>query len=261
MFAAKQYDSEIEQGVKELFENGAGLKEITTKFNIGSTTVYRITKRLGLERKVNPRERHYSQEIENQIVEAYKNGEKVKKIYKQFDCNQWMMEKLIKKHDLKRRGVGGQFIKPEICDKLLEEYKKGHSQTSIAEEYGLSQPTVGRILRKLVPNFNPQVSKERHGSWKGGRNKDANGYIHIMLDDDDPYFCMSNTCRYVMEHRYIMAKHLGRPLTKNESVHHIDGNRENNDLSNLQLRQGQHGKGQCFKCADCGSENVTPIEI
>jgi DNA-binding transcriptional regulator YiaG len=37
------------------------------------------------------------------------------------------------------------------------------------------------------------------------------------------------------EHRYIMEKHLGRKLTRNEVVHHIDEDKTNNILSNLQL--------------------------
>lgn len=35
------------------------------------------------------------------------------------------------------------------------------------------------------------------------------------------------------EHRHIMEVHLGRSLTSNEVVHHIDENKHNNDLSNL----------------------------
>ncbi len=35
------------------------------------------------------------------------------------------------------------------------------------------------------------------------------------------------------EHRIIMEKLLGRPLEADEVVHHIDGNKWNNDLSNL----------------------------
>lgn len=36
-------------------------------------------------------------------------------------------------------------------------------------------------------------------------------------------------------HTYIMSKHIGRPLTKDECIHHIDGNRLNNEIENLML--------------------------
>lgn len=39
----------------------------------------------------------------------------------------------------------------------------------------------------------------------------------------------------VLVHRYLMEKSLGRKLTKDEVVHHIDGNKFNNDISNLQV--------------------------
>jgi HNH endonuclease len=36
-------------------------------------------------------------------------------------------------------------------------------------------------------------------------------------------------------HRVIVEEHLGRPLTSNEVVHHIDHDPLNNDISNLQV--------------------------
>lgn len=35
--------------------------------------------------------------------------------------------------------------------------------------------------------------------------------------------------------RYLLAVHLGRYLTKDETVDHIDGNKQNDDLNNLQI--------------------------
>lgn len=37
------------------------------------------------------------------------------------------------------------------------------------------------------------------------------------------------------EHRYVMELHIGRKLEFNEIVHHKDGNKKNNDLSNLEI--------------------------
>lgn len=63
---------------------------------------------------------------------------------------------------------------------------------------------------------------------------------------------------YVFEHRLIMEKHIGRPLTDNEDVHHIDFNPLNNDITNLMLlSKCEHSrlhhflKGNIIKKEDC----------
>ena len=66
---------------------------------------------------------------------------------------------------------------------------------------------------------------------------------------------------YIAEHRLIMSNILGRPLRKGESVHHIDGDRQHNDPSNLQLRGSAHGKGHAHICNDCGSSNIQHIQL
>ena len=65
----------------------------------------------------------------------------------------------------------------------------------------------------------------------------------------------------VLEHRKVMADYLGRRLTKVETVHHVNGDRADNRLQNLQLRSGSHGKGVCLQCTDCGSLNIIATKI
>ena len=68
---------------------------------------------------------------------------------------------------------------------------------------------------------------------------------------------------YVLEHRVIMENHLGRLLDSKEVVHHIDGNKHNNALSNLSLMTlSEHARlhastGRKFHmliCPQCGIE-------
>jgi hypothetical protein len=100
------------------------------------------------------------------------------------------------------------------------------------------------------------------GTWKGGRTVNTEGYVRILVREDDPYFCMTAGGKnYVLEHRYVMATYLGRPLHSWETVHHNDGNKQNNDISNLQLRIGKHGKGQAYACMNCGSDRIEPVEL
>lgn len=76
------------------------------------------------------------------------------------------------------------------------------------------------------------------------RRLDSNGYVMISVPRGTPGARPStNLHMTMMEHRYVMQCHIGRPLLKSETVHHKDGNRQNNDLTNLELRSGAHGVG------------------
>jgi hypothetical protein len=67
-------------------------------------------------------------------------------------------------------------------------------------------------------------SRKKPPNYKGPQRTDR-GYIVVDHPDGGR----------VYEHRLVMEQTLGRPLRRDEHVHHIDHDRSNNDPSNLQV--------------------------
>lgn len=79
---------------------------------------------------------------------------------------------------------------------------------------------IKRCSRKCQGKF---LSKENNPAWKRGYTM-SGGYKMIIVNNKKVY-----------EHRYVMEQHIGRKLKRGEEVHHIDGNKMNNDIDNLIL--------------------------
>ncbi len=109
---------------------------------------------------------------------------------------------------------------------------------------GIIKVVGGRHLRygrtKSCGCYRSDLSKSRtgenHPSWKGG-TRDPSGYVRISMGDRS----------YILEHRYIMETQLGRKLLPNETVHHINGVKDDNRIENLELWVSSHPSGQRVK--------------
>jgi hypothetical protein len=86
-------------------------------------------------------------------------------------------------------------------------------------------------LTRLLKNgeVGPADSLHRPGVWRLNRQ----GYMHRWHEG-----------RNEMQHRLVMEQHLGRPLWPDESVHHKNGDRADNRLSNLELWSTSQPAGQ-----------------
>ncbi len=91
--------------------------------------------------------------------------------------------------------------------------------------------------------------------WRGGRHLDVRGYWLVIVDAEDPVVGpMRLSNGYVLEHRAVMARLLGRPLTRWEQVHHLNGDRADNSPGNLELWKLSQPSGirsSDYHCAGC----------
>lgn len=105
-----------------------------------------------------------------------------------------------------------------------------------------------RIMRRGISQscgcLNREINRKRKGptagGWKGGRIQTSSRYIVVQV----PNHPGAQKNGYVPEHRLVMEKMLGRYLTAEETVHHINGVRNDNRPENLELWSYRQPKGQ-----------------
>jgi hypothetical protein len=155
---------------------------------------------------------------------------------------------------------------PEELAAAISLWDRGElSARQVSLVLSMSYWVVRRALREAGRDLGGERRIPRgsdHWSWKGGTYVNNRGYVMVTINDDAfASMAISSSTRrgrrQCLEHRLVMAEHIGRPLTPNEHVHHKDGNRTNNVIDNLQLRLVPHGPGAIFECCDCGSRNVS----
>jgi hypothetical protein len=99
-----------------------------------------------------------------------------------------------------------------------------------------------------------------HPCWRGGRTMQK-GYVWVRAGNDEIAGPMASRQGYVAEHRLVVARALGRALLRNEQVHHINGDKTDNRLANLELRTKPHGPGVVLECRACGSRDVQAVPL
>lgn len=109
-------------------------------------------------------------------------------------------------------------------------------------------------------NLKGYMSGKDSPSWKGGKFYTKAGYKYI-LNKSHPN---ATKMGYVLEHRLVAEKNLGRLLSENEIVHHKNGVKDDNRIENLEvITQSNHvrkhfGIGNSWakehdSCVNCGT--------
>lgn len=153
----------------------------------------------------------------------------------------------------------------EGCGNVVERKRDKHGRPSLQQRFCSKkcQLKARPSYSSLQPTFNCRqcgvlVERERRADGKGYKktgfwcsrtcrsafvmaNAQSNGAGWM---DKNGYWMNRVDGVEVPEHRTVMEGVIGRKLFAEETVHHKDGNRLNNDPANLELWSSRHGKGQ-----------------
>ena len=110
---------------------------------------------------------------------------------------------------------------------------------------------VGQPQNKRCPKCGNRITGDKNRGSRGTITR-GRGYVGIKLLPNDPFYPMADKNGYVMLHRLVVAKRLGRCLLPQEKVHHKDGIRSHNEDSNLELISLANHALLNSLCADCG---------
>lgn len=158
---------------------------------------------------------------------------------------------------------GKDFLWP--VEQIRQWISEGKTHAWIGTQLGVNPKLIYKVCKRhgiRCQRTGPRAA-EGHPDWKGGRIVDKNGYILVYSPDHPGVRKMgSRSGRYVLEHRLVMEAHLGRFLSREEVVHHRNGNKQDNRIENLELfsRNSEHLarelKGRCPKWTDEGRQRI-----
>ena len=152
--------------------------------------------------------------------------------------------RLLKGHFIKGQSGGPKRLSPPIDWRAPTGFCECGcgKRTAIATSTDARRDQYAGHPKRCLPGHHANdIKGSSSGRWNGGRRINGCGYVVVF----DPQHEMSNPQGYVLEHRKIVSDLIGRPLQRNEHVHHKNGDREDNSPENLELMLiGSHPTGQ-----------------
>lgn len=194
-------------------------------------------------------------EAEKEVARRYASGESFYRIAKDYRCGYQAVRRAVVSQGIPIRfSPKAQKLTPKEREEVVALYANSDlSSGQAAKRFGISGATLaGMLTRREIRTRSYKQRGSKHHVWKGGRSlAKRSGYMRVRVKVDDPDWLRENSSSNgdMLEHRYIMAKHLQRPLGSWEYVHHLSGDKTDNRIENLQLRTANTAKAWRWSAA------------
>lgn len=184
------------------------------------------------------------QELFHNICKLYVEGKSEKEVSQLMEVDLITVIEVLKSFKIKKRVE----YTPELVESIIQFYMSGTETVgSTALEFKVDRKTINKILQdNNIGKKNIEKTKQEQLMYTPSSKRiDQHGYVVIVVPPEEKAVCgLAINQWQISEHRYVMSKHLGRPLEKGENVHHKNGVRADNRLENLELWSKSQPPGQ-----------------
>lgn len=210
-----QFNEGTINAIKSYIEEGHSKKDVCNRFTIKIDTLNRVMRENNIkpyyQSKINSNaNKTISQETENLVCNLFKvTDTRLQDICTEANIKYWQMQEILKNN----------FTQSEIDNRKSKLYRNS--------KLGNKNPMLGK-------------ARENHHNYKGLVD-DGNGYLMCLKPE---WYTGRKGSKHIFYHHLVICEALGlTEMPKGFVVHHIDGNKKNNNISNLCLLQmGAHTK-------------------